>query len=321
MGLHHHIRGNEVRVWDAVGGKILSKLCQHHKTITSLAFATDKKRLLSGSLDSHVKIYDVSTYTVVHSLDFPAPVLCMGVAPKDSTLVVGMISGGSGLISFQHRRTETAKTRLEKDKTKKARDIVIEDTRMRVGDHVVNADERAALSEYDIHLRKYQYSKALDAVLLPYVCRVKPHVTVNVMRELIKRKGLKTAIAGRDAKELTRLMEFIKRNIRHPLYKQPLMDVVHALIDVYEDSLDESPALVKHFRNLRSEIHIEMELTREHASLMGVLQMFLTVSNTDDINTAGNTKEPMLLPQGNLAMPSPAKPVEKAIPMDLVEVN
>ncbi|XP_064097957.1 U3 small nucleolar RNA-associated protein 15 homolog [Macrobrachium nipponense] len=247
--------GNEVRVWDAVGGKLLSKLSQHHKTITSLAFASDKKRLLSGSLDSHVKIYDVSTYTVVHSLDFPAPVLCMGVAPKDSTLVVGMISSGSGLISFQHRRTETAQKPLPgKDTSKKAKNIYIEDTRMRVGDHVVNPEEMAALAKYDVHLRKFQYSKALDAVLVPYVCRAKPHITVNVLRELIKRRGLKTAVAGRDAKELTRLMEFIKKNIRHPLYKQTLMDVTHSLIDVYEDELDNSPALVKHFRNLRSEL-------------------------------------------------------------------
>lgn len=69
-----------MKIWDAIAGRLLSKVSQHHKTITCLALASDKKRLLSGSLDRHVKIYDVDTYSVVHTLDYPAPVLCMAVA-------------------------------------------------------------------------------------------------------------------------------------------------------------------------------------------------------------------------------------------------
>lgn len=72
--------GCEVKVWDAIAGRLLSKISQHHKTVTCLALASDNKRLLSGSLDRHIKIYDVDTYSVVHTLDYPAPVLCMAVA-------------------------------------------------------------------------------------------------------------------------------------------------------------------------------------------------------------------------------------------------
>lgn len=314
--------GNEVRVWDSIGGKLLSKLSQHHKTITCLSFASDKKRLLSGSLDRHIKIYDVSTYSVVHSLDFPAPVLCMAVAPGDSTLAVGMISGGCGLMSFQHRRTDvTEKPDDPKRKPKSNKKVIVEDSRRRPEDHVVEPEERTQLSKYDDHLRKYQYTKALDAVLVPYIVRTKPHVTVNLLRELIKRRGLKTAVAGRDSKQLARLMEFLNKNIRHPMCKQTLMDVANTLIDVYGDSLDDNPGMVKLFRNLRSEIHIEMELTREHASLMGVLQMFLAISDTER-----ETSSSRILPQSSQSVISEnsllhsLSPV-KITPMDVVDVS
>ena len=73
-------------MWDAIAGRLLSKISQHHKTITSLALASDRKRLLSASLDRHVKIYDVDTYSVVHTLTYPAPVLCMAVAVSGNSI-------------------------------------------------------------------------------------------------------------------------------------------------------------------------------------------------------------------------------------------
>lgn len=45
-----------------------------------------------------------------------------------------------------------------------------------------------------------------------------------------RRRGLKTAVAGRDSKQLARLMEFLNKNIRHPMCKQTLMDVANTLI-------------------------------------------------------------------------------------------
>lgn len=44
--------GNVVKVWDSLnGGKLLATLCHHHKTVTSLCFASDHGRFLSASLD------------------------------------------------------------------------------------------------------------------------------------------------------------------------------------------------------------------------------------------------------------------------------
>lgn len=78
--------GTEIRVWDALaGGRLLARVSQHHKTITSLCLASNNTRLLSGSLDRHVKIYDVSTYKVVHNLDYSNAILSLGVSVSSLT--------------------------------------------------------------------------------------------------------------------------------------------------------------------------------------------------------------------------------------------
>jgi U3 small nucleolar RNA-associated protein 15 len=94
----------EIRVWDLLsGGRLLSKISQHHKTITALKFASQGKRLLSASLDRHVKVYDMSTYEVIRSFDYSSPILSLGISPGDQTLIVGM---SDGIIAIARKEEE-----------------------------------------------------------------------------------------------------------------------------------------------------------------------------------------------------------------------
>ncbi|XP_045590796.1 U3 small nucleolar RNA-associated protein 15 homolog [Procambarus clarkii] len=284
--------GCEVKVWDAIAGQLLAKLSQHHKTVTCLAFASDKKRLLSGSLDRHVKIYDVETYSVVHTLDYPAPVLSMAVAPGDSTLAVGMISAGCGLMSFQHRRdAETSAPVLSKRKASNIRNVASEDFVIMADDQVVTHTRREVMAKYDRMLCKFEYSRALDIVMSSYIAHKRPSISVGVLQELIRRGGIRTAVAGREVKTLLPLLNFLIKYIRHPGYKQVLIDVVNVVIDVYGDTLDENPALVRQFTRLKDEVAAEVRLSREHVSLMGAIQIFLTASNPERAPTTTSIQQ------------------------------
>merc|ERR1711976_707692 len=96
--------GTVIKAWDALaGGKLMAAFSNHHKTITSLCFCSQYQRLASASLDRHVKIYDVSTYQVVNTLDFPSAILSLAIAPDDSLVTVGMVDG---LLSIQKRGQE-----------------------------------------------------------------------------------------------------------------------------------------------------------------------------------------------------------------------
>ena len=73
--------GPILRAWDLVaGGRCIRALSNHQKTITALAFNAAGNRLLTGGLDQMVKVYDVSTYKVVHTMRYPAPLLCLAIS-------------------------------------------------------------------------------------------------------------------------------------------------------------------------------------------------------------------------------------------------
>lgn len=76
--------GPIIRTWDIVaGGRCTRALSNHQKTVTSLSFNSNSSRLLTGGLDQMVKVYDVSTYKVVHTMRYPSPILCLAISVRD----------------------------------------------------------------------------------------------------------------------------------------------------------------------------------------------------------------------------------------------
>lgn len=80
-GLLASAGGTEVKIWDIVGGgRQLQMSGSHQKTVTSLAMAApgnsiapgehDSLRLLTGSLDGHVKVFELNQLKVC--CDLPA---------------------------------------------------------------------------------------------------------------------------------------------------------------------------------------------------------------------------------------------------------
>lgn len=69
--------GPEVFIWDIVGGgRLLNRISNFQKTVLCLEYATAagssvainaQPRLLAGSLDCHVKMYDIENFQVISS--------------------------------------------------------------------------------------------------------------------------------------------------------------------------------------------------------------------------------------------------------------
>ena len=86
-GLLASAGGTEVKVWDIVGGgRQLQTLGNHQKTVTSLAMtapresgsALEAPRLLTSSLDGHVRVFDLSNFKVhPFSLSFDYVTICV----------------------------------------------------------------------------------------------------------------------------------------------------------------------------------------------------------------------------------------------------
>lgn len=223
--------GNEVRIWDMVAGKLLSKMCRHHRDITSLCLAGSGTRLVSGSLDRHLKFYDTSTCNVVHTIDCPAAVLSFAVTPEDKGLVIGMIAESKGLISLQRKVqkkvSEAQEMRLnipEASSTVK----IIEDAKV------------SKLKKCDFFLKNFQHTDLLRIAL-----NKRPAETVALLAELVRVGGMQSAIAGNDETLLKPLMAFLDKNISHPSYESVLLNIVSIIVDVYADKVTADSFIAK----------------------------------------------------------------------------
>uniref|UniRef100_A0A8C9RVF8 U3 small nucleolar RNA-associated protein 15 homolog n=1 Tax=Scleropages formosus TaxID=113540 RepID=A0A8C9RVF8_SCLFO len=206
--------GRYVKVWDMLkGGQVLVSLKNHHKTVTCLCMSSTGQRLLSGSLDRHVKVYSTTTYKVVHNFDYAASILSIALAPNDDSIIAGMTNG---VLSVKHKKhPEDRKMVGGTSRHRPAYRVFVKGKNYmpKQDDFLVRKREKAHLKQYDKELKRFQVSKALDSVLKPHVRLKTPEVTVAVIQELNRRGTLKNALAGRDEKGLSILLSFLIRHL------------------------------------------------------------------------------------------------------------
>ncbi|XP_062905300.1 U3 small nucleolar RNA-associated protein 15 homolog [Mobula hypostoma] len=272
--------GRSVKVWDLLkGGQLLASLRNHHKTVTCLCLNSSGQRLLSGSLDRHVKIYSTSTYKVVHTLNYAASILSLALAPEDEAIIVGMTNS---VLSIQHRKQNVKKHQVvDVAKARKGPSyryfIKGKDYMPKRDDFLVNRPMRQRLSKYDKLLKSFQVSLALDAVLKSHIRIKTPEVTVGVMQELKRRGTLQNALAGRNEKQLAVILDFLIRNVVKPRFTSILVNVAEIIIGVYSSVIGTSPVIDKQFINLQQLVGKEIDY-RE--GLLGVLGMMDTLFAT-----------------------------------------
>ncbi|PIL37144.1 transporter [Ganoderma sinense ZZ0214-1] len=242
--------GPILRVWDLVaGGRCTRAMSNHQKTVTSLAFNSDASRVLTGGLDQMVKVYDVSTYRVVHTMRYPAPILCLAISPDETHIAAGM---SDGTLSVRRRRPKTSEPASqdlfsiaslrsgafesflggslptigegrvkEKKKSKPVGDV---------DELKVESKRKKRLREYDRLLKNFKYSAALDSVLLK---NVPPTTTFSLIQELMHRDGLRTALGGRDDVLLEPVLRLLLKHVTDPRFGEMVCDVANIVIGKY----------------------------------------------------------------------------------------
>jgi len=96
-------------------------------------------------------------------------------------VVAGMVDG---LVSITRREEETRPTKQERKKVSYR--YAPDGFQTSSVDLIIPEEKKEVMSKHDTCLRKFQYSKAVDCVIMPYVANKKPAVTVGVFQELIR---------------------------------------------------------------------------------------------------------------------------------------
>ncbi|KAH7914166.1 WD40 repeat-like protein [Hygrophoropsis aurantiaca] len=284
--------GPILRVWDLVaGGRCLRAFSNHQKTITSLAFDSTAGRLLTGSLDQMVKVYDVSTYKVVHTMRYPASVLCLAISPDETHIAVGMTDG---TLSVRRRNPKASETGAELPHASTLKsgtyDTFLGGTLPAIGQGRVksktktmplgDADElriesrrTKRLREYDRLLKGFKYSAALDSVLRK---GVPPATAFSLIQELIHRDGLRSALASRDDVLLEPVLHILVKYVADPRFGAIVCAVATLVIDMYAPVLGQSPLIDSLFLRLRKKVLAEIRFQKELIKTKGALDMIFS---------------------------------------------
>ncbi|XP_006627225.1 U3 small nucleolar RNA-associated protein 15 homolog [Lepisosteus oculatus] len=273
--------GRYVKVWDMLkGGQQLVSLKNHHKTVTCLCLSSSGQRLLSGSLDRHVKVYSTATYKAVHSFDYAASVLSVALAPEDEAIVVGMTNG---VLNVKHRKHPEEKQEAASRKRRRPayRFFVKGKNYMpKQDDFLVSKPVKMHLKKYDQQLKSFQVSKALDTVLERRVHIKRPEVTVAVIQELNRRGTLKNALAGRDEKSLTNLLNFLIRYMVDPRFTPVLVDAAEMVLEIYRHVVGQSALIDKQFVRLQETIEKEIDYQEELVEVLGMIDTLVAATTT-----------------------------------------
>ena len=158
------------------------------------------------------------------------------------------------------------------------------------GDQVVaDTNNKDIELKHDYLLRKFEYSKALDAVLKPYVARTKPEYTYSLMMELIRREGLTRALAGRDEKQLCLLLQFLNRYLADTRFSRLCIHVSNILIDLYLPHHGMTSRVDKLFQEMKRKLDREVTYMETLMELSGAVDVVLTAANNKQLDKSAPT--------------------------------
>ena len=321
------VGGQDLCVWDVLsGGRLLRRKRCHQKTVMCVHASRDggpppvfdehehlrrsavdrtAPRILTGSLDGHVKVHELDAFGTTHSAKYPGPVMSVALSPDAETLAVGT---ANKFLSVR-RRSKPRATLLggddESSRSQRHRGgatwgvptgsggfvarsgnryggrkggprrldagswqyfIRGQDAKAAEGDYQVQRLRRVRLKAHDKALRRFRYGEALDAAL----AGGRSETVAAVLEELARRGGLRTALAGRDAGGLAPVLAFAARHVANPRHTKQLAGVVRRVLDVYGGEVGASDAVDEMLRKVRDAVAERFELNQKLAELAGM---------------------------------------------------
>ncbi|XP_034026634.1 U3 small nucleolar RNA-associated protein 15 homolog [Thalassophryne amazonica] len=291
--------GRYVKVWDLLkGGQPLVSMKNHHKTVTCLCLSSNGQRLLSASLDRHVKVYNTTSYKVVHNFDYAASILSLALAPDDESIVVGMTNG---VLSVKHRKSaEESKEITGQQRRRPAYRVFVKGKNYvpKQDDYLVSKPVRQHLAKYDKQLKKFEVSKALDTALEASGRSRNPGIAVAVIKELDRRGTLKNALAGRDEEGLALLLNFLIRNLVDPRFAPVLVGTAEMILDIYRSVIGQSPVIDGQVLRLQDLVGRELGYQQNLLEVLGMLDTMFAFSLPKKPVPSSGTGGPNGLAQG-----------------------
>lgn len=289
---------NQISVLDLVAARPLKILQNHQKTVTSLCFASNNTRLVSGGLDGHLKVFETAGWNIVAGMKYASPILSLAVigfgpGQEDRHLAVGMQSGilsirtrlaGQQKVKERERQKEMQALidgnidELDRKKAKKRtkgweRRLKGQDFSGEGADIVIESrtGKRKKINLWERLLRKGKYADALDKVLEER----RLSSTLTLLTALRHRSAMRTALSGRDDISLQPIFKWTCKYIRKPAYVKVCVDLGTLILELYSSHLCESPQIDALMAKLHKIVRKEVGTAQEAWQTKGMLGMLI----------------------------------------------
>ncbi|NWH69212.1 UTP15 protein, partial [Geococcyx californianus] len=118
-----------------------------------------------------------------------------------------------------------------------------------------------------------------------------PEVTVAVMQELHRRGTLRSALAGRDEKQINLLLTFVARRVIEPRFTSVLVTVADMITDIYQPVVGQSAIVDRQFLKLQEAIGKEIDYQEELLEVLGMMDtLFATFTKKKDTDLDENKR-------------------------------
>jgi U3 small nucleolar RNA-associated protein 15 len=290
---------NRIAVLDIVGGKPLQMLQNHQKTVTAMSLASQGSRLVSGSLDGHIKVYETTGWNVVHGAKYPSPILSLsvitsGAGREDRHLAVGMQSGllsiktrlsGQQKVKERERQKEMQallEGKIEEHDKKRKKDISSSVQRRLRGtdfmgegaDVIIQANagtSKKKLKVWEKMLHRGRYATALDQVLEMNDVTT----TATLLTALRHRSALRTALSGRDEITIQPILQWIKKYIIDPRFVNLCVETGITILDLYSNIMGQSSQIDSLMAKLHDQVRREVDRAQQAHQTEGMLSLLL----------------------------------------------
>lgn len=286
------VGGPDVQFWDFMsGGTVFHRMSSHAKATTCLAVDKAKSRIVTGGLDGYAKVFDLDSLKTQGILSFGAQILSLDVSLDGRRYAVGMVDGAveiraAGALAKKSNETPRIVSRpREFEGWGRGFEKVDKPTGPKPGskryfnrgpsvppstsDAVINEKVQTELAPYDVCLRKFEHSKALDVAVKTY----QPNIVVAVIDELANRGNLVNALSNRDLDDVIPLLKLIRKHVRNPRYSRKLTNVLDTILDIYANHFGLNREFDTHMMALRNVVMQEVKAQRDLSVLLGMSDM------------------------------------------------
>ncbi|CAJ0962725.1 unnamed protein product, partial [Mesorhabditis belari] len=287
--------GNVVKIWDMLaGGRLLTSIQAHHKTVTSLCLGENGSSLLTGAIDRRINVVRIADFSISYSFSVAAPVLALGMSPNDETMAIGM----GNLLSL-YRRVPERQNIVSLDTSDKksivqsnapTATIQMKGTAKENIELTAKAPDRLFLSKFDQLLKAFKHHDLVSVLFSNKSIWDDAGLVVGKLRVIAYRGALKAAFAGHKPVRQIVICKFLSRNLFLEPYFDTLIVVAEAVFEVFStEDLDEK--VIFQLNRLKDAVQRELTVQKQISQMMGGLELVLSSSRIGQKMNTQKTSE------------------------------